>query len=332
MRRLEWKHVVLLSLGLIFLAALAGLPFIGLEPITPARMWAEPGGAAGIIFWKLRMPRVLAGMMGGSALALAGLAFQAVFRNGLATPYTLGTASAASWGACLYISTGCSFSLIGLSGITWFAFAGAILSLVLVYGFSRQKAGGVATETMLLAGVAIGFVFSSLILMLEYLSGQAHSLRIMRWLMGGLDMVGYDQILQPLPLILLGSLIIFSQRYELNLLSLGEELAVGRGLNAARTKLTLLATGGLMVGAVVAVAGPIGFVGLIVPHVCRILLGPDHRFLVPASFLLGGIFLPLCDAVARVIIAPAELPVGIITALLGGPFFIWLLVSKRGVR
>jgi iron complex transport system permease protein len=329
MKQVSGRTWLLSGLGVLFLLTLALMPFVGLEAISPARIWSDPASQAGLIFWKLRVPRVLIGMLAGSGLALAGLTFQALFRNGLATPYTLGTASAASWGACLYLGLGWSFSLAGLSGITWFAFAGALLSLGLIYGFSRQRSGGLATETMLLAGVAIGFIFSSLILLLQYLSHQTNSLRIMRWLMGGLDVVGYDQIIQPLPLILAGSVVIFGLRHELNLLSLGEELAVGRGLNAARTKLILLLTGGLMVGAVVAVVGPIGFVGMIVPHVCRRLLGPDHRALVPASFLLGAIFLPACDAVARLIIAPAELPVGIITSILGGPFFIWILMQKH---
>jgi iron complex transport system permease protein len=319
---------VLAGLGLLLILAAAGLPFVGLEPLPWREVWQFSGSRPGMIFWQLRVPRVLAGVFSGAALAVAGLTFQALFRNPLATPFTLGTASGASLGASLYLWTGWSFSLLGVSGLTLFAFLGALLALGLVYGFSRLR-GGFPAETMLLAGVASGFLFSSLILLLQYLANQAHSLRILRWLMGGLDVVGFGQVLEPLPFILAGAAVIGLKRYDLNLLSVGEDLAAGRGVDVNRTKLLLILAVGLMVGAVVSVAGPVGFVGIMVPHVCRLLLGPDHRALIPASLLLGGVFLPACDAVARIIVAPAELPVGIITALLGGPFFLWLLLSRK---
>lgn len=311
---------------LLALAALL-LPLVGIEPLIWGDIWHAPHSRSALIFWQLRLPRVAAGVLSGAALAAAGLAFQAVFRNPLATPFTLGTASGASLGACFYLWTGWSFSVAGVSGITLFAFLGALLSLGLVFGFSRLR-GGFRTETMLLAGVAGGFLFSSLILLLQYLSNQAHSLRILRWLMGGIEIVGFGPIREPLPFIAAGIAVIAWRRYDLNLLSLGEDLAAGRGVNVLRSKLLLCLAVGLMVGAVVSVVGPVGFIGIVVPHICRLLLGPDHRALVPAALLLGGAFLPLCDALARIIIAPAEMPVGIVTALLGGPFFLWLLVKK----
>jgi len=320
--------LILAGLGALLVLSLLGMPFVGLEPISLNAVFRGAGSRESEIFWSLRLPRVLTGVFSGAALAAAGLAFQALFRNPLATPFTLGTASGASLGATFYIWTGWSFAVAGISGLTLFAFLGALLSLAVIYGFSHLRKG-YPTETMLLAGVAIGFLFSSIILLLQYLSNQAHSLRILRWLMGGLEVVGYRPVLEPLPFILLGLTLVILLRYDLNLLSLGEDLAVSRGLNLARVKLLIIVAVGLMVGAVVSVAGPVGFVGIMVPHVCRLLLGPDHRVLAPAALLMGGAFLPLCDGLSRILVAPAELPVGIITALLGGPFFIWLLLGRK---
>lgn len=314
------------GLALVWLACLLGLPWIGVETVRWEDLLA--GAAQAQVFWELRVPRVLAGMLAGATLALAGLAMQALFRNPLATPYTLGTASGASLGACFYLWTGWSMSFLGLSGQTWFAFAGALLSLGLVYGVARFRSQA-HTETLLLAGVAGGIFFSSLILLLQYLADQAHSLRMLRWLMGSLEVAGYRELLQAAPLALLGCVLIVLLRFELNLLAAGEELAVARGLELSRVKLLLLAGVGLMVGAVVALAGPVGFIGLMAPHLCRQLLGPDHRRLVWTTALVGAIFLPMCDAAARMLLAPAEMPVGVITALLGGPFFIWVLVRKK---
>ncbi|MEW6516171.1 MAG: iron ABC transporter permease [candidate division FCPU426 bacterium] len=314
------------GLALAWVGCLLGLPWIGVEAIRPQDILS--GSPEAQVFWSLRVPRLLAGMLAGSTLGMAGMAMQALFRNPLAEPFTLGTASGASLGACFYLWTGWSFGFLGLSGQTWFAFAGALLSLGLVYGFS-QLAGRARTETLLLAGVAGGIFFSSLILLLQYLADQVHSLRMLRWLMGSLEVVGYWELLQAAPLALLGSGLILALRFELNLLAAGEDLAVARGLDLPRVKLLLLAGVGVMVGTVVALTGPVGFVGLMVPHICRQLLGPDHRRLAWAVLLLGMSFLPACDAVARVLLAPAELPVGVITALLGGPFFLWVLTRNR---
>ncbi len=324
----KYALILLILLGL-FILSLVVFPFIGIERITFGEVLYDPASRGSEIFWKLRVPRVLAGMLCGGVLSAAGLAFQAMFRNPLATPFTLGTASGASLGAGFYIWAGWSFSLAGISGLTLMAFLGAAAALSLVYGFSRWRRG-LPSEIMLLSGVAISIFFSSLILLLQYMSNQAHSLRILRWLMGGLEIVGYREILEPLPLALVGLAVIFLKRLDLNLLTTGEDLAAGRGVNVNQTKVMLLLSTGLMVGAVVAVAGPVAFVGLIVPHVCRLLFGPDHRILVIASVLMGAVFLSGCDALARIVLAPAELPVGIITSLLGGPFFIWMLLRDGG--
>ncbi len=285
------------------------------------------------ILWKIRVPRVCLAFIAGSTLALSGTVFQAMFRNPLATPFTLGVSSGASLGAALYVWLGLTVSFLGIPGLSLAAFLGAVLAISIVYGLTRASKG-FSTATMLLAGVAVSFFFSSLILFIQYMSDIINAFRIIRWLMGGLEIVGYDPVISLIPFAVGGALIILFLTDELNLLTVGEDIASSRGVNVKRTKSLLFFATSLMVGGVVAVCGPICFVGMIVPHICRLILGAEHRHLAPASLLFGGMFLVLCDALARTLIAPAEIPVGVITALLGGPFFLWLLlrgVSDRGI-
>jgi iron complex transport system permease protein len=322
------KACVLLLLFLFALAVLAVAPFVGMERIAPSALWSRPEGSMdGDILWKIRLPRVCIGFLGGAALAVCGMVFQAMFRNPLADPFTLGISSGASLGTALSIYAGLAFSVCGVSATSLCAFAGAVLSMLLVYGLTRAKQG-FSTATMLLAGVAISFFFSSLILFLQYLSDFTRTYRILRWVMGGLEIAGFDSVLTMLPFVAAGCLVVLYLTHELNLMATGEELAASRGVDVNRTKAALFLTVSLMTGAVVAVCGPIGFVGLMAPHICRLLVGPDHRYLMPASLLFGGAFLTLCDTAARTLRAPTELPVGILTALVGGPFFLWLLLSR----
>jgi len=305
------------------------MPLIGMK-LTPLQAVLDPAGSGieGEIFWRIRIPRVLAAWLAGAGLAAAGMAFQALFRNSLATPFTLGVASGAALGAALSIRFGIALSIAGISSTPLWAFAGASVSILLVYGITRARRG-MNTATMLLAGVAVSFFFSSLNLFTQYISDFTHTFRIIRWLMGGVQVAGYRSILEMLPLVLGGLIITLLLTRELDILTTGEEMAAGRGVDVARTRNLLFFGASLMVGGVVAVCGPIGFVGLMVPHICRLLVGPGHRFLAPASILAGGSFLTLCDTFARTIIAPAEIPVGVITALLGGPFFLALLLKDR---
>jgi iron complex transport system permease protein len=311
-------------------AALVVMPLVGQQYIPPHALWgsAEPGQID--ILWKLRIPRVCVALLAGMALAASGMAFQAVFRNALAEPFTLGVASGASLGAAVAIHLGLGFSLLGYSAVSWLALAGALAAILLVYGLTRAGQG-FSPATMLLAGVAVSFFFSSVILFLQYLSDFTRSFRMLRWVMGGMEsVVGFEEVFDLLPVVVAGCLVIFSLTHELNLITTGEELAAARGVEINRTKAVLFFVTSLMVGAVVSVCGPIGFVGLMVPHICRLLVGPDHRYLAPASILFGGVFLATCDTVARAALAPTELPVGILTSLLGGPFFLWLLLSRSG--
>jgi len=180
---------------------------------------------------------------------------------------------------------------------------------------------------MLISGVAVNFLFSSVILFIQYISDFDNSFRMVRWLMGGFEIVGYDGVLSLTAFVVPGTLIVLMLLKELDLFMLGEEIAAGRGMDVGKVRALLFFATSLMVGGVVAACGPIGFVGMMVPHICRLFTGASHRYLAPATIMFGGAFLVFCDTIARTLIAPAEIPVGVITALLGGPFFLWLLVS-----
>jgi len=322
------RSIWLIILCLAALAVIGAAPFIGMVDVPPSILFSDDADVTRLnILWKMRIPRVAMGFLAGAALAVSGMAFQAMFRNPLATPFTLGVSSGASLGAVLYIHLGLAFSLAGFSGISFFAFGGAMAAILLVYGLTRSQRG-LSAGAMLLAGVAVSFFFSSLILFLQYISDPTATFRMLRWVMGGIGRVHGGDVFGVLPLVVTGALIVFYLTHELNLITTGEELAISRGVAVDRMKKVLFFAASLMVGAVVAVCGPIGFVGLMGPHICRLLVGPDHRFLTPATLVFGGAFLVLCDTVARTMLAPTELPVGIITALLGGPFFLWLLLGR----
>ncbi len=322
------KKFLLLLFSLLALLVLALTPFIGMEKIPfDTILNFDSSNIHSDIFWRIRVPRILIAFISGSALAISGMAFQAMFRNALATPFTLGVSSGAAFGAALYVKIGFIFSLLGISGQTLFAFAGALVSIMLVYILSKVKKG-FPVGTMLLAGVAINFFFSSFILFIQFISDFTNSFRIIRWLMGGFEVIGYSDIYNISPFIIIGTIIIILLSTELNLLTLGEDVAVSRGVSLSKVKNILFFATSLMVSGVISVVGPIGFVGMMVPHISRLIIGADHRYLVLLNIIFGGAFLVLCDTLSRILIAPAEIPVGVITALLGGPFFIWLLIKS----
>jgi iron complex transport system permease protein len=317
--------VLILASVVIFLIS----PFFGLEIISPESIFIthEPGDAE--VFWKLRVPRAVAAFLAGAGLALSGMVFQALFRNPLATPFTLGVSSGASFGASLYFFFGgAALSAFGGVGPLFSSLCGAGLSVFMVWSITRIK-GGFSTVIMLLAGVVINFFFSSLVLFVQYLSDSNDSLRIMHWLMGSLAGLETARLVDLAFVVLAGFVVIRLIASEIDLLTAGEEIAASRGVKVNRIKLIIFITASMVVGSVVSLAGPIGFVGLMVPHACRLVLGWSHKILVPAVFFAGGTFLVLCDLVSRVILAPAEIPIGIITSMLGGPFFLWTLFKSQ---
>lgn len=316
------NHSIRLALITLFgIASILISPMLGLDAQVSADIQQK-------IMSEIRIPRVLFAFVAGSGLALCGMVFQAMFHNPLATPFTLGVASGASLGAALYVSLGLSFSFLGINGTSFAAFSGALLAISIVYSISRFRQG-FSTETLLLTGVAISFFFSSLILFTQYLSNVTDSFRILRWLMGELSIIGYRDLMQLLPFVTFCIAIILWLGRELNLLMAGDDIAISRGVAVKQIRYILFFTTSLCVGAIVALCGPIGFIGMMVPHICRLIIGTDHRWLTPATLMFGGGFLVVCDTISRLIIAPAEIPVGVITTLLGGPFFLWLLIRSR---
>jgi iron complex transport system permease protein len=318
----------LLVLGAVAVAVLAVMPLVGINAL-PLSVLADPRGTdpSAIIFWQIRVPRVLAAFVGGAGLALGGAVFQAIFRNPLATPYTLGVATGASLGVAAVSSIGLSMTVFALSTTTVAAFVGALLAVGVVWVLIRLRPG-ISSTALLLAGVAMNFFFSSLILFVQYTASLGDSYRIIRWLMGGLGGVDLRTMVHMTPVVIVGGLVVAWHARGLDLLTMGHEVAASRGLAVDRTRSVLFLATSLMVGGVVATCGPIGFVGMMAPHICRLIVGSHHRALLPASALFGGSFLVLCDTAARVVLGPAELPVGVITAFLGAPFFLWLLVRQ----
>lgn len=336
---LFWIFLLLLSLlflgGLSISLGAVQIPFIEIWSIIlnkifylnlPAR-WSESEAA---IILKLRLPRMLAGLMVGGALSLSGAVLQALLRNPLADPFILGVSSGAALGAVLAILGGLSFTFLGGYAIPGVAFLGALITIFLVYFLSRVE-GRVPTTTMLLSGVIVNSFFSAIIMFLITATSNEKLHSVTFWLMGNLGFFTF-QILGAIFLyLLLGGILLFYLAKDLNLLSLGEERAAELGVEVEKLKKISFLLTSLLTGAVVSVSGLIGFVGLIIPHLVRLLWGPDHRFLIPASAILGGLFLVGADLIARTIIAPGEIPVGVITALSGAPFFIYLLRRKGHV-
>ncbi len=322
------KTAVLMFLLAAAVTVIIFAPFIGANTLSFKEVFdIQSGSVDAKIFWQMRLPRVFIAFLAGATFALCGMVFQSLFRNPLVDPSTLGVSAGASFGATVYIWLGVSFTILGISGISLFAFVGALLSLYIVWSLSRIRHGS-SISKMLLAGIVVSFFFVSLIMLVQYLSNINQSFRITRWLMGGLFVYGYEPLWNVLFFSLAGFAVIWYFTRELNLLTTGEELAISRGVDVAILINVLFLLISLIIGCMVAVCGPISFVGIIVPHICRLLTGSDHRFLTPATFLFGGIFLTVCDTFARTVVAPAEIPVGVITAILGGPFFLWLLRDR----
>lgn len=319
-----WQPV-LFSAGLA-LAALVLLPLAGPAQISYSRAMGGLSPDAEILFYA-RLPRVLLALLAGGALAAAGALFQALLRDALATPYTLGVSSGASLGAVIAISAGWG-TVAGLPAVWLSALAGAALVLALVLGIASEGRR-ISSFTLLLAGVTINSICLACILFLQYVADFGQSFAIVRWLLGGIDAVEYKTLGGLAGVVALFAVFLMRQARDWNLMSVGEEWAAARGVRVERLMLSGYIAGSVVAGTVTSLTGPIGFVGLIVPHALRLKLGADHRILIPCSFFTGAAFLALCDTVARTAFSPAEIPVGVITAMTGGPFFIWILRSGR---
>lgn len=297
-----------------------------LETSSGAAVESE-GGSQAVIVWELRLPRVLLVVLVGATLGTTGAAYQGLFRNPLADPFVIGASSGAALGATLAISSGLERSFLGVSGVSWLAFAGTLAAVGVISAIGGR--GNLASPvTLILAGAAVSTMLSAAVSFLMLLDQQSLQ-AIFSWLMGGFVGRGWSHLASAAPLIAVGLSALLLCARPLDALVLGEETAAGLGLDLGRARGAIIVAASLATAAAVSVSGIIGFVGLVAPHGARLLLGGHHRHVLPASGLLGAVLLLAADDVARTVLAPVEVPVGIITAFLGGPFFLFLLGRRQ---
>jgi iron complex transport system permease protein len=313
MRKIAICFAILL--GVAILSPVAGSAHISLRA---ALAGASPDHE---IFFFARLPRVLLSLLAGAGLAVTGVVFQAILRDPLAEPYTLGVSSGASVGAVLAVCL--SFSFTGVS-----ALLGAVAVMAVVLGMATEGRR-MSSFTLLLTGVTMNSLCFAIILFLHSVASFSQSFAISRWLMGGLDAVEYSTLAWFAPVVLAVSGVVIWFAPAWNLLAVGEDWATSRGVDAGRYTILGFLAGSILTAVITSLCGPIGFVGLIVPHALRLWVGADHRVLLPCSFLLGAAFLGLCDTLARIVLSPVEIPVGVVTAICGAPFFLWLLKTRR---
>jgi iron complex transport system permease protein len=317
------KKIYLLGLVVLFLMLL--IPFLGIIPINWQTIFKS--NANSFIFWQLRVPRTILGFVSGSILALSGLVCQNLFKNDLATPDLLGISSGAAAGAVLALKFNLLISIFGLGGMVFFSYLGALSAVLFVLLISRLIRN-TSLYTFLLCGVALNFFYSALIVFFQYLFDFSNTFSLLRWLMGGISVVGYHEIIFLSVLLLIFLLVIFLFKQEFLLVSGGDHFAQSRGLHVVHFRIYSFLGLAFIVGAVVSICGPIGFIALIVPHIARLWGRSNYEETVILSLLMGGGFLVLADFLARTLLPPVEVPVGIITSLFGAPFFLLLIIAQ----
>ena len=320
-----WSLPVLLAV----LTLAAGVGTVALSPAEVARavlhgLTGQLSGTDDVIVWQIRLPRVLLAALVGGSLALSGAAYQGVFRNPLADPYLLGVASGAGLGATVALVFGSR--LPWFSSVPLMSFVFALLAVGLTLILARRR-GTARLVSLILAGVVLGSSATALTSLLM-LSQRDDAARVLAWLLGSFGLSSWAQLASVLPFALLAGVVTLASAQGLNVLGLGEESAAGLGLRVERFRALLIVAATLLAAAAVSAAGIIGFAGLIVPHTLRLAFGPDHRTLLPLTLVYGAVFMVLADLAARTVIAPAEVPIGVVTALIGGPFFLWLMRRK----
>jgi len=319
------SRAVLLLLGLLALSVALALSS-GYQRLDWMGLRTDEVQAT--ILFRIRLPRVLLGVLVGSSLAVVGAALQALFRNPLADPFTLGVSGGGALGASVAIALGAGANIAGVPLVFLAAFLGAGAAVFVVY---RLASSGtiVLPGALLLAGVVLNLIAAAGVLVIQYLADYTRALQILRWMIGSLDVVGFGLVWRVAIFVLPGLVLLLFSARDLHLLAVDEETAASLGVDVRRVERIVYAASSLVVGATVAVAGPIGFVGLIVPHAVRVLFGEDLRLVLPGSLLLGASFLVLADTIARTLLGGGELPVGAVTALAGGPTFLWLLRRRQ---
>ncbi|MBM7694386.1 iron complex transport system permease protein [Peribacillus deserti] len=298
------------------------------EHLTGIPLYKGPKSTE-MIIWEIRFSRVVLAFFVGAALSLAGAAFQGLLRNPLADPYTIGVSSGASLGAVLVIFF--QLNIIWLNGFTLpvFAIAGGGLTLLLVFGITRLASSTLANETIILAGVILSSFTGALVSLLMALTPREDVRQILYWLMGSVSMRGWEHVKLIIPFFVIGAVILLLHAKELNGLALGDQSAQFTGINVKKKKRLILIAASILTGGAVAVSGAVGFVGLVIPHLVRLISGANHKHVLPLTLFIGGGYLVLADLAARTIISPRELPIGVVTALIGAPIFTMLLIKER---
>ncbi|MGB2853126.1 MAG: iron chelate uptake ABC transporter family permease subunit [Dehalococcoidia bacterium] len=334
--------LILVLLGTILLLCLliaAAIGAVSISPLSIIKMTLNKTAlfnftatwqpSAETILFQIRLPRVIAAALVGSALASAGVLFQGLLRNPMADPYIIGTSAGAAFGATIAMMLPISLAFLSFGLVPIAAFVGALAAVLLVYNLARVG-GKTPVVSMLLAGFAVSAMLTAVMFFMVTLSGKTGLLQsIYSFLMGSISVSGWNKIIVVAPLVIGGIIAARFLAFRLNAFALGEEGAAYLGIDVERDKLLVLALGSLLTAAAVSISGLVGFVGLVVPHAVRLVLGPDHRLLLPAAALFGGAFLVLADLLARTMLAPREIPLGILTAFIGAPFFIYLLRRTR---
>ena len=318
----------ILSIATLIVAIWLGVS-VGSVKVPISTLWDT--GADEIstnIVWKIRMPRVVLAGLVGASLAIAGAAFQALFKNPLADPYTLGVSSGASVGAVATLFFGISVPFLGIYTLPIFSMIGALVTMLLVISFAKLVDRAMKMETIILTGIIFSSFLGSVISLMIALTGEELR-QIIGWLLGSVSMRGWSFVQMALPFIIIGSFLLWLNRRELNAMLFGEERARYLGVNVKKRKMMILIGGSMLTGTAVAVSGTIGFVGLVVPHMTRLLFGSDNRHVLPLSFINGAALLIVCDLVSRTIISPTELPIGVITAFIGAPVFAFIFFRQR---
>ncbi len=327
----RWTPLAVSLLALLAVLVLAtGVGSVALGPLEVMQavlhgLTGQLSGSADTIVWQIRLPRVLLAALVGGALALSGSAYQGVFRNPLADPYLLGVASGAGLGGALALVFGAALPW-PLRSVPLASFVFALLSVTATLLLARRR-GGTPLTALILAGVVLGSSATALTSLLM-LSERDDAARVLAWLLGSFGLSSWAQLASVTPFVLVAGIVTLVSAQGLNVLQLGEESAAQLGLRVEVFKLALIAAATLATAAAVSVSGIIGFVGLIIPHTVRLITGPDHRTLLPLAAVFGAVFMVAADLVARTVIAPAEVPIGVITAIVGGPFFLWLMRRK----
>ncbi|WP_425467616.1 FecCD family ABC transporter permease [Psychrobacillus soli] len=318
----------ILSIAALLVAIWLGVS-VGSVKVPISTLWDTGADAiASNIVWKIRMPRVVLAGLVGASLAIAGAAFQGLLKNPLADPYTLGVSSGASVGAVTTLFFGISVPFLGIFTLPVFSMIGAIVTMFLVISFAKLVDRAMKMETIILTGIIFSSFLGSVISLMIALTGEELR-QIISWLLGSVSMRGWSFVQMALPFIFIGTLLLWLNRRELNAMLFGEERAQHLGVNVKKRKMMILIGGSMLTGTAVAVSGTIGFVGLVVPHMTRLLFGSDNRHVLPLSFINGAALLIICDLVSRTIIAPTELPIGVITAFIGAPVFAFIFFRQR---